>query len=174
MLLIIQNTFLIYSLNQQPVSFIVRGGSKAGPEILSRTISEARQIAIGCGAEPSYLPDPENLSDSAETALPENTTIIQSIDTLSQHISDPFLFGRIAALHAMSDIFVSGGTMLNAMAHMVAKRGSLALQQRDLTAMLAGAMVECATHNCTCLAGIVLPVKRPRSDLASQAQYQNR
>ena len=128
-------------------------GSKAGSEILSRTISEARQIAIGCGAEPSYLPDPENLSDSAETALPENTTIIQSIDTLSQHISDPFLFGRIAALHAMSDIFVSGGTMLNAMAHMVAKRGSLALQQRDLTAMLAGAMVECATHSCTLSGG---------------------
>ncbi len=38
--------------------------------------------------------------------------------------------------------------MLNAMAHMVAKT-DLALQQRDLTAMLAGAMVECATHNCT-------------------------
>ena len=128
-------------------------GSKAGSEILYQAISEARQIALDKGANPAYLPEPENLSDSAAITLPKNTTLLQSIDTLSQHISDPFTFGRIAALHAMSDIFVSGGQMLTAMAHISVQRSSLTLQRRDLSTMLAGAMIETSAHHCALSGG---------------------
>jgi len=123
-------------------------GSKAGSDILQQAIAQARQIAIENGANPAYLPEPHTLADSAPVSLPEKTILLQSIDTLSQHISDPFVFGRISALHAMSDIFVSGGTMLTAMAHISVLRASPQIQKRDFSAMLAGAMLECSAHHC--------------------------
>ena len=44
--------------------------------------------------------------------IPETTgELIQSVDLINQLVSDPEIFGRIAALpHACSDIYAAGGT----------------------------------------------------------------
>ena len=43
--------------------------------------------------------------------IPETTgELIQSVDLINQLVSDPEIFGRIAAAHACSDIYAAGGT----------------------------------------------------------------
>jgi selenide,water dikinase len=46
--------------------------------------------------------------DAAIFKVPENYELVQSVDYLPAFIKDPYVFGRIALLHAMSDIFAMG------------------------------------------------------------------
>ena len=128
-------------------------GAKTGSDVLSAALSEARDEAVRLGADEAYLPDISDLSDSAELAADNNYPQIQSIDTLSQHISDPFIFGRIAALHALSDIFVSGGYPHSALAHLILPRSRDEIQKRDMTMMLAGALTELSHHKTKLVGG---------------------
>lgn len=155
----------------QHVMYCSGCGSKAGPDILKIALHDACNTALELGADPKYLPSPDELSDSAhlkfeKTKPLKNHQIIQSIDTISQHISDPFIFGRIATLHAMSDIFVSGGEMHSAVATIALRRGSPEIQQRDLTAKLAGAMLECANHNAKLIGGHTIAADEASMGLA--------
>lgn len=145
-------------------------GSKAGPAILKTALQDACDIAKTLGANPKYLPTLNELSDTApliwDKPLSASQQLIQSIDTISQHISDPFIFGRVAALHAMSDIFVSGGKMHSASAHITLLRGSEEIQQRDLTSKLAGAMLECAAHGAKLIGGHTIASEEAAMGLA--------
>ena len=147
-------------------------GSKAGSDILNNAIEQACKTAEILGADPRYLPTPETLSDAAivpafqTEAGDKKHHLIQSVDTISQHISDPFIFGRIAALHAMSDIFVSGGEMISATAHITLLRGSAEIQQRDLAAKLCGALIECAAHHAMLIGGHTIAADEASMGLA--------
>ncbi len=79
--------------------------------------------------------------------------MVQTIDSISQMISDPFLFGRIAALHSLSDLVVSNTTPLTALSLITLQRAKRNLQESDLTNMLAGAMIEFSRAKVTLIAG---------------------
>ena len=101
------------------------------------------------GANPAYFPPEDIFSDAADMPpARKKGSLIQSVDYLSQAVSDPFLFGRIAALHAMSDIFVAGAQPLSALGLVMTERAIPDVQQRDLSQMLAGALVELSAHHC--------------------------
>jgi len=132
-------------------------GAKAGADILSDALAAACQIAKDRGADPRYLPPSGITLDHGMVSLPrdmpQNASLSQSVDFLSQHISDAYLFGRIAALHALSDIFVAGGKPLAAQALVTVQRTRTKMQKSDLTLMLCGAIEELAAHKTSLTGG---------------------
>jgi len=114
-------------------------------------------MARGKGADPHYLPPSGITLDHGTIQLPRNmpqkANLNQSVDFLSQHISDAYLFGRIAALHALSDIFVAGDKPLAAQALVTVQRTRPKMQKSDLTLMLCGAIEELAAHETSLTGG---------------------
>lgn len=121
-------------------------GSKAAANILDTVLPKAINIASKLGGDKRYLSMLNTYSDAGEFPLELNLdgkqTIVQTVDSISQMISDPFIFGRISALHALSDLAVSNAIPLTALSMINIHRAKRNLQESDLTNMLSGALLE--------------------------------
>ena len=116
-------------------------GAKTGHETLTGAMREAVEIAVGLGADPRLMP-PDGLNeDSAILPVPESGEMVQSIDVISEIISDPFQLGRIAAVHAMSDIYAANAVPVWAMAAVTLGSARVDLQQSQLAQLMAGGLV---------------------------------
>ena len=132
-------------------------GAKAGADVLLDAVQEASAIAAEKGVNPRYLPPSGIAQDYGSIPLPNKgadiTSFSQSVDFLSQFISDSYLFGRIAALHALSDVLVAGDTPIAAQALVTLQRARPEMQKSDLTLMLCGALEELAAHQTKLIGG---------------------
>jgi selenide,water dikinase len=123
-------------------------GAKIGADILSRALSgiqpvPRQELVAGLGA-------PE---DAAIIDTSWDTYSLQSVDYFRAMIDDPYLFGRIAANHALNDIFAMGGTPETALAIATLPYGIEAKQEADLTAMMTGANEVLREADCTLTGG---------------------
>ena len=66
---------------------------------------------------------------------------MQSVDVISQIVSDPFTFGKIAALHALSDLYAANAQPRYALAILSLAQARADLQQNQLTQLLTGALL---------------------------------
>ena len=139
---------------EDALMFCAACGAKAGADTLGQAMRLACERAAAMGADPAYFPDQDLSSDQAQMPVPSGQTMIsQSVDYISQHISDPFCFGRIAALHALSDIFVAGHQPFSALATVILRRDDSLLQADDLAHMLAGSLLELSHHRTKLVGG---------------------
>jgi len=87
-------------------------GCKISPAVLS-TILRSQLPAMEC---PKLLVGNESRDDAAVYDIGGGRAVISTTDFFMPIVDDPFSFGRIAAVNAISDIYAMGGTPLMAIA----------------------------------------------------------
>ena len=120
-------------------------GAKVGAEVLA-------------GALATLPPaDGPNLiaarDDAAVTKPPLGKLLVQSVDYFRAFIDDPFTFGRIAAAHALSDLYAMGAEPWTALAIAAVPYASGAKMRAELSAMLQGATEVLQADGCALVGG---------------------
>jgi selenide,water dikinase len=87
-------------------------------------------VAIGLDA-----PD-----DAALITFPNTPPLLQTVDFFRAMVTDPYLFGRIAANHALGDIYAMGGVPSTALAIATLPPSRPTIVEHDLFQMLRGAL----------------------------------
>lgn len=123
-------------------------GAKVGATVLSRAIGGIEpfpraEVIAGLNA-----PDDAAIIDSGG-----DTLSVQTVDYFRAMIDDPYLFGRIAANHALGDIYAMGGAPRTALAIATLPYGIEAKVEADLTALMAGANETLRAADCALVGG---------------------
>ena len=84
--------------------------SKIAPADLARVL--ARLPAV---TDPRVLVGTSTADDAGVFQLSPELCLVQTVDVFAPCVDDPYLFGRIAACNALSDIYAMGGTPITAL-----------------------------------------------------------
>lgn len=87
-------------------------GCKISPAILDKILEGSVKSLVN----PALLVGNEERDDAAVLDLGDGTALISTTDFFMPIVDDPFDFGRIAAVNAISDVYAMGGTPLLAIA----------------------------------------------------------
>eukprot|EP00597_Dinobryon_sp_UTEXLB2267_P005722 CAMPEP_0170061660 /NCGR_PEP_ID=MMETSP0019_2-20121128/3152_1 /TAXON_ID=98059 /ORGANISM="Dinobryon sp., Strain UTEXLB2267" /LENGTH=460 /DNA_ID=CAMNT_0010267561 /DNA_START=498 /DNA_END=1879 /DNA_ORIENTATION=+ len=124
-------------------------GSKVGQQVLTRALKQVQSF-VRCNR-------PEVLSAGDDAAVirppPPPYLLVQSIDYFRSFVSDPFLFGQIAANHALSDLYAMNGEAVSALALCVLPFGPENKVEQTLIHILAGALCQLGRENCALVGG---------------------
>ncbi len=119
-------------------------GAKIGSPVLTRVLDRLSNIE-GHGVH--------EFEDAAVIDPPKGKVLLHTIDFFRAFIDDPYLFGRIAAAHALGDIHAMGGAAHNALALAVLPLGPEAALEEDLYLMLRGALETFGALNVSLMGG---------------------
>jgi len=112
-------------------------GGKIGSPILMRVFDRLRaetELAEAFSVE---------LDDGAVSVPPAHRSLVQSVDFFRAFIDDPYLFGCIAANHALTDIYAMGAKPHSALAIALLPALPDAVLEEDLFLLLKGALTIC-------------------------------
>jgi selenide,water dikinase len=109
--------------------------AKVPATVLGRVIERLRPMAGETVAIGLDRPD-----DAALISFPGAPPLLQSVDFFRAMVTDPYLFGRIAATHALNDIYAMGGLPDTALAVATVPPSRPAIVEHDLFHMLRGAL----------------------------------
>ncbi len=146
------------------------GVSSAMPADGQATPSEPVMHCGGCGAKlpadtlrqclaelASEFPNTVALErlqdDAAIVPWSQQSPLIQTVDTLRALVDDPYVMGRIATLHALSDIYAMGADPHSAQAQICLPYLSAKLQQRDLKQLMRGVVSVLDEADCRLIGG---------------------
>jgi selenide, water dikinase len=123
-------------------------GAKVAAEVLAGALadlpsSENNDLVVGLAT-----PD-----DAAVLRVPPGRMLVQSVDHFRAFLDDPFLFGQVAAAHALSDLHAMGAQPWTALAIATVPYGPGAKMRADLSAMLQGATQVLRGDGCTLVGG---------------------
>ncbi len=130
-------------------------GAKVGADTLGRVLARLSQRFPEHCRQADLGDDVSLISPAPEHAAQWQPAsgIVQSIDVLRSLVTDPWLMGRIAANHALSDLYASGARPVSALASITLPFASEALLERELEQLLAGALQEFSAVDCRLTGG---------------------
>jgi len=123
-------------------------GSKVGSEILEQVLAEINQ-RYSTTRDPGLA----HADDAALIRVPSGKDLIQSIDHFRSFVDDPYLFGRIAANHALGDLFAMGVDAHSALVIANVVYASEARQVQDLYQLMSGVVETLAQHGTKLVGG---------------------
>ena len=109
-------------------------GSKVASAVLHRVLGR-----LPCAAHPDVLVGFQGGDDAAVLRVPPGKLLVQSVDHFRTFIDDPYLFGRIAANHCLSDVFAMGAEPRTAQAMVTLPFAAPDKVEQDLFDLLSGA-----------------------------------
>ncbi len=122
-------------------------GSKVGESVLRAVLSQLQPVSrddIDSGLA--------QLDDAAVFSA-DNATWVQSVDQISAITDDPYWFGKIAAVHALSDVVTQTMDVHSAQAVVALPHGGYDVTRRDLSQLLAGALTVFNQEGCALVGG---------------------
>lgn len=123
-------------------------GAKVGASVLSRTLAMLQPLQRDDVLVGLRSPD-----DAAVVRIPAGQALVQSVDFFRAFYDDPYLFGRIAANHALGDIHAMGAEPHTALALATIPPGLEAQVQQELYQMLSGAIAVLDAAGCALVGG---------------------
>ena len=114
-------------------------GAKVASRVLSRVL--ARLAADGLGPSTDVVVGLESPDDAAVLRPPDGKKVlVQTVDFFRAFVEDPWLFGRIAAVHALGDLHAMGATPRSALAIATVPHGPDEKIEDSLYQMMSGAL----------------------------------
>ena len=123
-------------------------GAKVGAEVLAGALASLPRSGSGELFDALEHPD-----DAAVMRPPAGLLLVQSVDHFRAFLDDPFVFGQVAAAHALSDIHAMGARPWTALAIASVPYASGAKMRAELSAMLQGATQILNADGCTLVGG---------------------
>ena len=127
-------------------------GAKVGATVLSRVMAKLKEGGHLATEQPGVLLGLDAPDDCAVLA-PSELASVHTVDFFRSFISDPFVFGKVAANHALSDAHAMGAHPTGALAVAVVPYGLEAKVEETLFQMMAGACELLRDSRCTLLGG---------------------
>lgn len=128
-------------------------GSKIGASILTRVLASVQdqiyrrdEVIAGAGDDAALVHPPPTTSGRQEV-------LVHTIDYFRSFVGDPYVFGKIAANHSLSDIHAMNGRPQTALALCVIPYGPEAQLEATLRHMLAGCLEVLQEEKCTLVGG---------------------
>ena len=123
-------------------------GAKLGSSLLREVLTELTdttpaEVVIGL----------DQADDGAVLQGPSDKLWVQSVDYLRHCVDDPYRFGRIAAQHALSDLFAMGATPHSALAIVTLPYAAPGIQADQLRQLMAGAVAMLHEHQTVLIGG---------------------
>jgi selenide, water dikinase len=84
--------------------------TKLGPDILSSVLGKLPK-----SEDPNVLVSFDSSDDAAVYRLTDDLAFVQTLDFSPPMVDDPYIFGKIAAANALSDIYAMGGAVKTAL-----------------------------------------------------------
>ncbi len=113
--------------------------AKVPAEVLARVLARLDPAASGKVANDRVTIGLASPDDAALVSFPGAPPLLQTVDFFRAMVDDPYLFGRIAANHALGDIYAMGGTPDTALAIATVPPARPVIVEQDLFHMLKGA-----------------------------------
>ncbi len=123
-------------------------GGKVGADALVEAL-----VPLVEPARPDILAGLAAAEDAAVSAPPPGLVLVQSVDYLRAFLDDPFLFGEITAVHALSDLYAMGAEPWTALAIAGVPYMRGEKMAEELAALMAGAARALADAGCTLTGG---------------------
>ncbi len=127
-------------------------GAKVGSTVLTRVLDRLGSI-YNMSNNVGVILGLDQADDAAVIEVPPGQLLVQSLDYFKSFVNDPYLLGKIAANHALGDLFAMGATPHSALALVTLPYAPPEILEEELFLLMSGAIEVLEENNMSLVGG---------------------